>query len=114
MRPSGLKPSPRNTSLLAAELNGSTTARLPDPTGLVSAEVFDTGDEPELNRHEALAAGIRAHLVEYVPEPFAGEPEAYLPGRVQNPVPLLRDVDRLKPALAEFAEPGDRENAGLV
>src|SRR4051794_10127693 len=87
---------------------------VPDPTGLVSAEVFDTGDEPELNRHEALAAGIRAHLVEYVPEPFAGEPEAYLPGRVQNPVPLLRDVDRLKPALAQLAEAGDRENAGLV
>src|SRR3954471_20199327 len=80
-----------------------------DEAGLVPAEELHLGEQPELHRDEALPGRVGAQLVERVPQPLPGEAEPHLSGRVQHPAPLFGDIDCFKPALAQLAEAGDRE-----
>src|SRR3954451_16554053 len=88
---------------------------VPDRAALVAAEELDLGGQ--LGPHRDKALPVRravAQRVEHLPQRLAGKAEADLSGWAQLAGALFGDVDRFKPALAQLAEPGDREQARLV
>src|SRR5947207_4676640 len=84
-----------------------------NPAALMPAEELDVSHQTKAHRDDALPSWPGASLVEQVPKPLTSEAEPNLSGRIQNAVSRLGDVNRIEPTLAEFAEAGDREHAGV-
>src|SRR5437762_6135377 len=84
-----------------------------NPAALMPAEELDVSHQTKAHRDDALPSWPGASLVEQVPKPLTSEAEPNLSGRAQNAVTHLGDVNPIKPTLAKFAEPSDREHAGL-